>query len=165
MKYDILLEGSPQLKMVSSDIINIDNEIRYIAIDMLETMYNSNGIGLAAPQIGKNIRLIVWDTSVDKTNPKIMINPIVLESNDNTMVLNTEGCLSVPDKKILIPRVNRIKVKYKDQFGDDQLEYFEGIDSIVIQHECDHLNGILISNSNCNIHQNMKQIQLNNMLI
>ena len=124
----------------------VDDKIRHLLDDMLETMYEDKGVGLAAPQIGVSKRIIVVD---DKTteegkgeNPMYMVNPEIIEKSDE-MILFNEGCLSVPGQCAEVERYQRIKVKYLDYNGKEQVIEAEDYLAVILQHEIDHLDGIL----------------------
>jgi len=122
----------------------VDNvkAIQDLINDMLDTMYStSNGIGLAAPQVGRNESVVVIDISKDKTNPLILINPIL--TNGTSAVTGEEGCLSIPDYYADVQRFSTIDVEAMDRNGHLFHLTAEGFLSVVIQHEVDHLNGKL----------------------
>lgn len=118
--------------------------------DMFDTMYNSNGVGLAAPQIGRNIRLFVLDTDVmteeieDEKNygPMVFINPEIIEKGEEKTIME-EGCLSIPDVRDDITRPDKITVRYLDRNFIEREDRYTGWVSRAIQHETDHLNGVL----------------------
>jgi peptide deformylase len=122
----------------------VDDELRRLMDDMLATMYDAPGIGLAAPQIGVSRRLIVMDPAKDDQpkSPIVMINPEILERSDE-MRLHEEGCLSIPDFTAEIERPSKTRVAYIDPEGKQQEAELEGIWSTLVQHEIDHLNGVL----------------------
>ena len=124
----------------------VNDEIRALLDDMLETMYADKGVGLAAPQIGVSKRIIVVD---DKTteegkgeNPMYMVNPEIIEKSDE-MILFNEGCLSVPGQCAEVERHQRVKVKYLDYNGREQVIEAKDYLAVILQHETDHLDGIL----------------------
>lgn len=121
-----------------------DEDLKTLANDMAETMYDAPGIGLAAPQIGKSIKMIVVDTSKDPEEQKVfltMVNPEIVAHEGHQ--LDEEGCLSVPDLTAKVKRYQKIKVTYQDLDGNDQEIETEDRFAVVLQHEIDHLNGIL----------------------
>ncbi len=141
---DIEVYPAPVLKQVAAEISRIDTEIRELAEDMLETMHQAPGVGLAAPQVGRSIALIVADPSTDKTTPPVPIilaNPeIISAAGEISMV---EGCLSVPDYSAEVPRRQKIVVK-AITLDEEEIEMtLEDFPAIVIQHEIDHLHGKL----------------------
>ncbi len=125
-------------------------ELQQLIDDMFETMYNSNGVGLAAPQIGKSIRLFVVDTDVmteeleeeENVGPLVFINPEIVKTDGNEIKME-EGCLSIPDVRDDVNRPEMVEVSYLDRNFNKHLIRTEGWLSRVIQHEYDHLKGVL----------------------
>lgn len=144
MKRSILIHPDPRLKKTAAELPEISDEIRTLAADMLETMYDAPGIGLAAPQIGILQRLIVMDcTDKDgETNPMVMVNPKVLLSSDDENI-HDEGCLSIPDQYGEVTRPAEVKVGWLDLDGNPQEKDLDGLWATCVQHEIDHLNGKL----------------------
>ncbi|MGE5261569.1 MAG: peptide deformylase [Actinomycetota bacterium] len=142
--HPILTLPEPVLRTKAKPIERVDAELRRLMDDMLETMYDAPGIGLAAPQIGVSRRLIVMDPAKDEApkTPLIMVNPEIL-SRSEEMRLHDEGCLSIPDFTAEIERPARTRVAYIDREGKTNEVELEGIWSTLVQHEIDHLNGIL----------------------
>tara|TARA_B100001059_G_C17614014_1_gene466060 strand:- start:207 stop:731 length:525 start_codon:yes stop_codon:yes gene_type:complete len=140
----ILTEPDPFLRQKSNKVDDVNNEIRSLMDDMLETMYNAPGIGLAAIQVGVPKKVIVLDLSRDdeKKNPYYFVNPELITSSDNNASYE-EGCLSVPGQFAEINRPDKCKIKYLDYNGDKQILNAEGLLATCIQHEMDHLEGIL----------------------
>jgi peptide deformylase len=140
----ILTEPDPFLRQKSLKIEEVNNEIRSLMDDMLETMYNAPGIGLAAIQIGVPKRVIVIDLSKndEKKNPLYLINPEILNKSKNDASYE-EGCLSVPNQFAEISRPDTCKVRYLDYNGEEKILEAEGLLATCIQHEMDHLEGIL----------------------
>ena len=140
----ILVEPNKLLRQISSPVQNVGNEERKIMDDMLDTMYEANGIGLAAIQIGVPKRIIVMDISRDenKKEPMCFVNPIIKNKNPEKSTYE-EGCLSVPDQFAEIDRPSKCDVEYLDYNGEEQLLKAEGLLATCIQHEMDHLEGIL----------------------
>ncbi|WP_017327897.1 peptide deformylase [Synechococcus sp. PCC 7336] len=136
--------GDRVLRQPAKRVSKIDNSIRDLARQMLQTMYSSDGIGLAAPQVGIHKRLIVVDCKPDdpKAEPLVLINPQILEHSDDA-VLGEEGCLSIPEVFLNVKRPTRITVTYKDERGRPHRLKTDGLLARVIQHEIDHLNGIV----------------------
>lgn len=143
----ILTYGNKVLREKSKPIEKITPELVELAKDMLETMYDAPGCGLAAPQIGKNIRLVVIDTSIpdeEEPNPFIMFNPEWEPEADSESVVHEEGCLSLPGIWGDVTRSSKIKVRYTDINGNPQeLSGCEGLFARCVQHETDHLEGQL----------------------
>ena len=140
----ILIEPNKLLRQVSRSVEKVGNEERALMDDMLETMYEAPGIGLAAIQIGVPIRIIVMDISRDenKKEPRFFVNPVIKNKNKE-MAKYEEGCLSVPDQFAEIERPNTCEVEYLDYHGKKQLLKADGLLATCIQHEIDHLEGIL----------------------
>ena len=140
----IITEPDPILRKISEPVKEVDNTIRSLMDDMLETMYNAPGIGLAAIQIGVPKRIIVLDISrdVEKKEPMYFVNPeIVLKSKTDSSY--EEGCLSVPGQFAEINRPDKCHIKYLDYNGKKRELKAEGLLATCIQHEMDHLEGIL----------------------
>ena len=139
----ILLHPDPRLKKVCTQVTNIDESIKNLCLNMIDTMYKNSGVGLAAPQVGILKRVVVMDCSEEgEKNPIILINPeIVWSSEENTKF--EEGCLSIPEIREEIQRPSVVQVKFTDINGILEESNFEGLWSTCIQHEIDHLNGKL----------------------
>jgi peptide deformylase len=141
--------GDSCLREIAAPIDKITPELRQLIAEMVETMYQSNGIGLAATQIGKSIRLFVTDVEwakekedKPKRNPKVWINPeITWESAEDAD--STEGCLSVPGIEGEVFRPQSIKMRYRDENWTERERLLEGLEARCAQHELDHINGIL----------------------
>ena len=144
MKRKILIEPDPILRKKCEPLEKVDADTRKLMHDMLETMYDAPGIGLAAVQIGILKRLIVIDISKDekKRDPLFLINPVILKSSKKTSTYE-EGCLSIPGQFAEIERPAECLLKYIDLSGKEKELKAEGLLSTCIQHEVDHLNGIL----------------------
>ena len=140
----ILTEPNKLLRQVSKAVDKVGNEERMLMDDMLDTMYAAPGIGLAAIQIGVPKRIIVMDISRDenKKEPRYFVNPVIKNKNKDK-VKYEEGCLSVPDQFAEIERPNACEVEYLDYHGKKQLLKADGLLATCIQHEIDHLEGIL----------------------
>ena len=142
----------PVLRQISKPVETFDNELKTLVADMFETMYDAPGIGLAAVQVGEPIRLLVIDLQEPKDpedpegpvvrDPKVFINPEILWHSDNE-VPYTEGCLSVPEQYAEVMRPDRIRAKWQDVEGKTYEEEIEGLLAVCLQHEMDHLNGVL----------------------
>ena len=135
----------PRLKLVSKPITQITEEIRELAADMIEVMYDEPGIGLAAPQVGASVRMFVIDTAWSDEevgrHPLVVINPEI--SDRDGRITWDEGCLSVPDYNAVVERDARITLRGLDLEGKSIVEHAEGLRAVCIQHEVDHLDGIL----------------------
>ena len=140
----ILTLPDPILRKKAKPIERVDADLRRLMDDMLLTMYDAPGIGLAAPQIGILRRLIVMDPAKDEApkTPVIMVNPEILERSDE-MRVHDEGCLSIPDFTAEIERPAKTRVSFLDRAGKKQEIELNGIWSTLVQHEIDHLNGVL----------------------
>jgi peptide deformylase len=140
----ILTAPDPRLQAVSTDVETVDGEIRKLVDDMAESMYAAEGIGLAAVQIGVPKRVIVidLDQKEGKQNPRAYINPKILWASEEMAVFE-EGCLSVPEVWDDVERPARIKAEYLDRDGNKQVLEADGLLATCLQHEMDHLNGVL----------------------
>jgi peptide deformylase len=135
----------PILRKASAPIERVDDDLRKLADNMLETMYDAPGVGLAAVQVGVPRRLIVLDTSKDEDNPSplVLINPEIVTLGPE-LRSHEEGCLSIPDVLVEIERPSTLTVRYLDRQGKKQEMAAEGLLATAIQHELDHLDGKLI---------------------
>lgn len=150
-KRDIITLPDPLLRKPSAPVERVDDELRKLMDDMLETMYDAPGIGLAAVQVAVPRRVIVMDVSYRHSDeeggerpkdPLCMVNPEILSRGDELRV-HEEGCLSIPEFYAEIERPAHIVARYIDQQGKEQEKEFEGLLATVIQHEVDHLDGKL----------------------
>ena len=139
----------PVLKKKAQNVEKVDAELQKLLDDMLETMYASAGIGLAAPQIGVSKRIVVIDVEqedddngVRQGNPLFLVNPEIIWHSDEK-VCGEEGCLSVPKQRAEVERFAQVKVRYWDYDGKEQEILGDGLLAICLQHELDHLDGIL----------------------
>ena len=141
---EILVVPNPVLKQVSQPVAKVDDELRALMDDMLETMYDAPGIGLAAIQIGVPKRVIVMDISGpdDEKAPRYFVNPEIIWSSEDTAPYE-EGCLSIPDIYDEVERPARVKLKYLNYQGEEVIEDADGLFAVCIQHEMDHLQGVL----------------------
>ncbi len=137
----ILHFPDPRLRKATTEVDVVDDAIRCLINDMLETMYDAPGIGLAAPQVNIHKRMIVIDISENRSSPIALINPVVI-ATDGTEQME-EGCLSVPGIYELVDRAERVRVSFLDSNGDKQDLEVEGLLAVCIQHEIDHLDGKL----------------------
>ena len=143
-KKNILIVPDVLLRKVSAPVISVDKEIKKLMDDMLETMYAAPGIGLAAVQVGILKRVIVIDLSKEdeKKTPLFIVNPeIIFKSND--LASYEEGCLSIPNQFAEVKRPSSCKISFLDYHGKKKEIHAEGLLATCIQHEIDHLNGIL----------------------
>ncbi len=141
---EILVVPHPALKQVSQPVERVDDELRALMDDMLETMYDAPGIGLAAIQIGVPKRVIVMDLARqdEPKQPQYFVNPEILWSSDETAPYE-EGCLSVPEIFDEVDRPARVKLRYLNYQGEQIEEDADGMYAVCIQHEMDHLDGVL----------------------
>jgi peptide deformylase len=141
---EILVVPDPRLKLKSEPVTVVDDELRALMDDMLETMYDAPGIGLAAIQIGVPKRVIVMDLArgEDEPEPRYFVNPEILWSSDETQPYE-EGCLSIPEIYDEIERPAKVRLRYLDYNGKQIEEDAEGMYAVCIQHEMDHLEGVL----------------------
>ena len=145
---EIIILPDKQLRLVSKPILKITPEIRTLADDMFETMYAAPGIGLAAIQVAQPVRLITMDLAkmseegVVDPQPRVFINPEILSSSEETSIYE-EGCLSIPEYYEEVERPARVRVRFTDLDGKVHEEDAEGLYATCIQHEIDHLNGVL----------------------
>ncbi len=140
---------APILKEKASPVENIDSGINCLIDDMIETMYDAEGVGLAAPQVGRSLSLAVLDVPLGGDyrrgeNLMVLINPEITSHEGETTY--DEGCLSIPEYTVEVPRWEKVTVNALDRNGDDLTIDADGLLAIAIQHEVDHLNGILIVN-------------------
>ena len=154
----IVAYGDPILKQRAKEINSSSEDFEILLKNMWETMYAANGVGLAAPQVGKSLRLFIVDGSPfsveaslteDEKNElkgfkKVFINPKILQKSDDLENFN-EGCLSIPDVRGDVTRPTTIKIKYQNQYFKEITEHISGLPSRIVQHEYDHLEGILFT--------------------
>ncbi|MBK7110035.1 MAG: peptide deformylase [Chitinophagales bacterium] len=153
--------GNPVLKKVSDEIAPDYPELKTFIQDMWETMYNGKGVGLAAPQVGIDIRIFVMDSEqlvkenedmeeddekykITRGIKRVFINPTILNETGDAWVYE-EGCLSIPDIRVKISRTEFVEIRYFNENFEEQTERFDGMNARIIQHEYDHLQGILIT--------------------
>lgn len=145
MIYPIVMYGDPVLRQRAKDV-EAGTDLHVLVEDMFETMHAANGVGLAAPQIGKSIRLFVIDGSVIEDEPgmaefkKTFVNPVMIEELGSNWDYE-EGCLSIPNIREKISRKERLRIKYFDENWNEYEETFDGMKARVIQHEYDHIEG------------------------
>ena len=151
MVYPIMLYGSPVLRKSSKEIDKNFNGLNTLVEDMFDTMYKADGMGLAAPQIGKNLRMFILDaSSLKESEPelegfkKVFINPSIEEEDGEEWSFN-EGCLSIPLIREDVIRKQRIRIQYFDENWNYHDENYDGVKARIIQHEYDHLKGILFT--------------------
>ncbi|MBL4620755.1 MAG: peptide deformylase [Marinicaulis sp.] len=141
---EIITAPDGRLRKVSKPVERVDDALRSLMDDMLETMYDAPGIGLAAVQIGEPLRVIVMDLAGadEEPAPIYFVNPEILEPSDE-VTLHEEGCLSVPEFYDEVERPTTCRIKYLDYEGNEQVLEAEGLMATCVQHEVDHLEGVL----------------------
>lgn len=140
----LVILPAPQLRLTSAPIARVDDGVRKLAQDMLETMYAAPGIGLAAVQVGEMNRLITIDVSHDEDakDPRVFINPEILWKSEDLSVYE-EGCLSIPEYYEEVERPARVRVRYTNLAGEPEELEADGLLATCLQHEIDHLDGVL----------------------
>jgi len=140
----ILLIPDPRLKKECAPVEEVTDELRALIDDMIDTMYDAPGVGLAAPQIGVLKRVLVMDCTGkdEEPAPVALINPVITYQSKETSV-HEEGCLSIPDSYADVTRPEEVTVKYTDRNGDEQNSTYNGLWATCVQHEIDHLDGKL----------------------
>ena len=142
---EIVLYPDPVLKKVASPVEEVTEDIKQLLEDMAETMYDAPGIGLAAPQIGKSIRAMVVDVGIDEETGERtlykLVNPEIVDSSGKAS--GEEGCLSIPDIREVVDRSEKVTVEALDENGQPVRVEADGLLSICLQHEIDHLDGVL----------------------
>ena len=154
---EVIKAPDPRLKQVAKPVPKVDDATRKILADMLETMYISDGIGLAATQVGINKRLLVMDLGDgpnDGSNPFKMVNPEIIETSDQIKDAE-EGCVSLPYQYAKVRRAAEVTVKYLDESGNEKKLSAHGLRAACIQHEIDHLDGILFIDRISSLKRNM----------
>ena len=161
--------GSPVLKKKGEDITPDYPKLKELIENMWETMYEAQGVGLAAPQIGLSVRLFLVDADpFSNEEPglegfkKVFINPVILEESGEEWDFN-EGCLSIPDVREDVSRKPNIKIKYQDENFVEHTEEYEGLAARVIQHEYDHIEGVLFTDLLSPIRKRMLKGRLSNI--
>jgi peptide deformylase len=139
-RLDILRYPDPRLHKVAQPVAVVDDRIRRLVDDMLETMYEAEGVGLAATQVDVHERVIVIDLADAHDEPLVLINPELVEASEE-MTLEDEGCLSVPEIYDKVPRHARVRVRALDRSGESREFAADGLLAIAVQHEMDHLLG------------------------
>ena len=170
MKLPVYLYGHPVLRGTSEDIEPDYPDLKKLVADMFETMYASEGVGLAAPQIGRNDRIVVIDASPVAENfpecdgwKKVLINPEI-EILDGEKISRSEGCLSLPGVSEDVKRVEHIRLCWLDEDMQPHQEEISGFLARIVQHECDHLEGVLYIDHISPIRKQLIRSKLNNIL-
>lgn len=141
----ILTHPDPRLRRMSKDLEGGLDVNQPLFLDMIETMRSAKGIGLAAPQIGVESRVFVVDVGLasgGESEPVVFVNPVILK--EATWKEGPEGCLSIPGRELTIWRAQKVRVKYLDGGGVEREKVYEGLAAVAIQHELDHLDGVLM---------------------
>ena len=140
----LVILPDPILRRVSEPVARVDDALRRFADDMLETMYDAPGIGLAAIQVGEPLRMLVIDLAKEdeEKQPQVFVNPEILASSDERSVYE-EGCLSIPDYYAEVERPATIRLRFQDLTGETHEIEADGLLATCLQHEMDHLNGVL----------------------
>jgi peptide deformylase len=138
---EVLKFPDERLRTVAEEVVDINDDIRILVEDMFETMRDEQGIGLAATQVNVHKRVIVMDVSEEQNEPRVFINPQLIEKSGT--VISEEGCLSVPNNYAKVERAEQIKIKASNEKGESYELEADGLLAICIQHEMDHLNGTL----------------------
>jgi peptide deformylase len=143
-KLQILIFPDPRLRKVAKKVTKFDKSLQNLADDMLLTMYDANGIGLAATQVNHHVRLVVMDLSDNRDDPRIFVNPRYKVLKDHNLFEFEEGCLSIPGFNETIARPDKIELIWQDISGKEHIDSPEGLLTVCIQHEIDHLEGKLM---------------------
>lgn len=166
----VYLYGQPVLRKEAEEISKDYPEIKKLVVNMFETMYNAEGVGLAAPQVGLSIRLLVIDADVMgddfpecKGFKRAMINPNILERSEEEIALE-EGCLSLPGIHEKVSRAAKIRVTYLDEDFIEHDEIVEGFAARVVQHECEHLEGHVFIDNVSAIRRQLNKGKLNSII-
>lgn len=138
---NIRKEGDPLLRKISKKVPEVTDRIRILLDDMADTMYQADGVGLAAPQVGILKRVIVVDPHDDRTGLVKLVNPEIIEADGEQ--IGIEGCLSIPNFNATVKRAEHVKVKYLDEEGVEKIWDAHGFPAVILSHEIDHLDGIL----------------------
>ncbi|MCC5921594.1 MAG: peptide deformylase [Cyclobacteriaceae bacterium] len=167
MIYPIVVYGHPVLKKKAEDIKQGELDVKQLAEDMYETMHHASGIGLAAPQIGKGIRMFVVDGSATEDEEienfkQVFINPEILEEDGEPFIME-EGCLSIPNIRAEVERESRIKIRFFDENWKEHEEEYTGMRARVVQHEYDHIEGILFTDHLSSIKKRLLKSKLTAM--
>ncbi len=151
----ILIFPDPRLRTVAKAVEKVDDSLKELTEDMLETMYEGSGIGLAATQVDVHKRVIVVDISEKKDEPLVLINPVLNKVIDPELKTYSEGCLSVPGFYEELERPSEIEISFQDVNGQDHTLIANGLLSVVVQHEMDHLEGKMMVDSISNVKREM----------
>ncbi len=152
----IIVAPDPRLKVKAKPVAKVDDRIRKLLDDMVETMHAAPGIGLAAPQVGETLRILVIDLAKDDepSKPMKFVNPEIVWASDDQKPWE-EGCLSLPDQFAEVERPSEVKVRYLDETGAKQELHATGLMAVCLQHEMDHLEGVLFVDHISALRRNM----------
>lgn len=166
----VYLYGQPVLRKEAEEVPKDYPDLEQLVANMFETMYKAEGVGLAAPQVGLSLQLLVIDANELKRDypeckgfKRTMINPVFLEKSEETVALE-EGCLSLPGIHEKVARSVRIRVKYWDENWTEHEEALEGFAARVVQHECEHLGGHVFIDNISAIRRQLNKSKLNNII-
>ncbi|MDR2361312.1 MAG: peptide deformylase [Prevotellaceae bacterium] len=169
MVLSVYVYGSGVLKKEAAPVVKDDSSLAQLISDMWDTLYNASGVGLAAPQVGRTIRLIVIDASAFKDDDpladgfkRVLINPELLEFSKEKSTFN-EGCLSIPGIHEDVVRPKRVRLRYFDEHFQPHDEWLDGIPARVVQHEYDHIEGILFTEHLAPIRRKIIRSKLQNI--
>lgn len=167
MIYPIVVYGDPVLKKRAEDIEKGSIDVKQLSDDMFETMYNASGVGLAGPQIGKGLRIFVLDGEpMDDENlkgfKKVFINPEILEEEGEEWAFE-EGCLSIPGIRAEVYRPEKLRIHYYDENWNEYEEEYEGMAARIIQHEYDHIEGVLFTDHLTGLKRRLLKSKLTNI--
>ncbi len=166
MIYPIVAYGDPVLRM-KCESIKVNSDISELVSDMFDTMYNANGVGLAAPQIGKSLRLFVIDGEPMGEEEligfkRVFVNPRIVEEEGSPWAFE-EGCLSIPDIREDVEREPSVRLRFFDEHWEEHEEEFTGLQARIIQHEYDHIEGILFTDHLGPLKKRLLKSRLNNI--
>lgn len=140
---ELVTAPDPRLAICSQEVEKVTPELQRFMDDMVETMYAEEGVGLSAVQVGKHLRVLVMDMQENgEKNPIYMVNPEIIQSSDDENIYE-EGCLSFPGQRAMVTRPKEVTVKYLDYHGKEQIMECDGLLATCVQHELDHLNGVV----------------------
>ena len=166
----VYLYGQPVLRQEAKEVPEDYPELRQLVANMFETMYNADGVGLAAPQVGLSIRLLVIDGDPVKDDypeckgfKRVMINPEFLERSEEEVALE-EGCLSLPGIHEKVSRAKSVRVKYRDENWEEHEEFIDGYAARIVQHECEHLTGHVFIDDISAIRRQLNKGKLNSII-
>ena len=162
-KLNILSYPDPRLRTLATPVKEVSDEIKTLITDMIETMYDAEGIGLAASQVDHHIQLIVMDLSENKDTPMVFINPKITPLVEEKQPYE-EGCLSVPEVYDKVERPNKVRIEALDENGDMIDKEAEGLLAVCIQHEMDHLNGVIFVDYLSKLKQNRARDKVRKVL-